>query len=144
MRLMYESGCSFSPRTNFMWWTMLCYLFNASYSLTTWRSCSISKAAFSHMTVLSTVLREAFACIENHIFVNRPSCYVISQQQLQWAAHVVPWLASTQRVNVEGEAHIVLLCKAPDNTDAHWIKQQCWESLWKSWIKFDLSEFYFI
>jgi len=28
-------------------------------------------------------------------FVNTPSCYIINQQQLQWATHVVPWVAGT-------------------------------------------------
>jgi len=33
-----------------------------------------------------------------NFFVNRPSCYAINQQQLQWAEYVVPRVASTARL----------------------------------------------
>jgi len=49
---------------------------------------------------LSTVLTGKFTCVQNcDFFVNRPLCYVISQQ-LGWALHVVPWAASIH-FNVE-------------------------------------------
>ena len=32
-------------------------------------------------------------------FVNRPSCCVINQQQLQWAAYVVPRVDSTYHIS---------------------------------------------
>jgi len=44
-------------------------------------------------------------------FVNRASCYVLNQQQLQWAVHVVLWVVS-KYFNVE--AQIILLHEAPD------------------------------
>jgi len=43
------------------------------------------------------------------VFVNTPSCYIISHQQLQWTVHVVPWAASTY---LTFEAQVVLLFEA--------------------------------
>jgi len=75
----------------------------------------------------------------SHVFkitifcVNRPLSYTISQQQLQWAAHVVPWVASTylnvkvqivplRKARAHRAACTVLFREAPDYVGAHQIK----------------------
>jgi len=75
-----------------------CYLLKCWLQLNYERcTCLISKTVINHVAVLSTVLMEALMCIRNHndFFVNRPSYYMINQQSFQWAAHMVPWVAST-------------------------------------------------
>ena len=54
-----------------------------------------------------------YVIASDDFFVNRPSCYVIHQQELQWAEYVVPRVARTY--------HIVLLCEAPDYIGPHQI-----------------------
>jgi len=57
--------------------------------------------------------------LKSWFFSDRPLHYVIKQQRLQWAVHVVLWVANTY-LNVE--AQIALLCEARDHIGAHWIK----------------------
>jgi len=68
-----------------------------------------SGCAFSPRTNLYMINGAIYSIASYNFFVNSPLCYVINQQQLQWAAHVVPWVASTY-LNVE--AHIVLFREA--------------------------------
>ena len=73
-------------------------------------TCLISKTAVSHVVVFISLNRGFCVCSASQWFFCKQTIVLCNKQQLQWAAHVVPWAASTY-LNVE--AQIILLHQVP-------------------------------